>query len=145
LALGLQRFPTFAQAFFGTKGAAKLAWSILHAFIKKSQQTPDHDLKIARKRQKAVQLDYKPVSHTHSDFLARAKQRKSFEAAYAGLELEYALAKQMLKARSKAGLIQDAVAERMGTMKSAISRLEGVGKQASALAILKKIRFGSRV
>lgn len=28
---------------------------VLHAFIKKSQQTPDHELKLARKRQKELQ------------------------------------------------------------------------------------------
>ena len=28
---------------------------MLHAFIKKSQQTPDHEIKIARKRSKEVQ------------------------------------------------------------------------------------------
>jgi phage-related protein len=28
---------------------------VLHAFIKKSQQTPDHEVKIARKRLKEVQ------------------------------------------------------------------------------------------
>ena len=36
---------------------------------------------------------------------------------------------QMLSARSRAGLTQDAVAERMGTTKSAISRLESAGKK----------------
>ena len=40
----------------------------------------------------------------------------------------------MLKARARAGLTQDAVAERMGTTKSAISRLESAGKHAPSLA-----------
>ena len=30
---------------------------VLHAFIKKSQQTPEHDLKLARKRMKEVRND----------------------------------------------------------------------------------------
>jgi len=30
---------------------------VLHAFIKKSQQTPDHDIKLARKRLKEIQSD----------------------------------------------------------------------------------------
>lgn len=30
---------------------------ILHAFVKKTQETPEHDLKIARKRMKEVQND----------------------------------------------------------------------------------------
>jgi len=83
-------------------------------------------------------LNYKPVRHNHADFIAKAKQRQGFAEAYDGLELEYALASQMLKARSKAGLTQDAVAERMGTTKSAISRLESAGRHAPSLATLKK-------
>jgi transcriptional regulator with XRE-family HTH domain len=44
----------------------------------------------------------------------------------------------MLAARSQAGLTQDAVAQRMGTTKSAISRLEAVGRHAPSLATLKR-------
>jgi DNA-binding XRE family transcriptional regulator len=83
-------------------------------------------------------LNYKPVRHNHADFVAKAKQREGFAEAYEGLELEYALASQMLKARAKAGLTQDAVAERMGTTKSAISRLESAGRHAPSLSTLKK-------
>ena len=83
-------------------------------------------------------LNYKPVRHKHGEFLAKAKQRPGFAEAYEALALEYALANQMLKARAKAGLTQDAVAERMGTTKSAISRLEAAGKHAPSLATLKK-------
>jgi len=83
-------------------------------------------------------LKYKPTRHDHAEFLAKAKQRPGFAEAYESLELEYALASQMLKARAKAGLTQDAVAERMGTTKSAISRLEAAGRHAPSLATLKK-------
>jgi len=62
-------------------------------------------------------LKYKPVTHDHQAFLARASKRKGFAEAYDALELEYRLANQMLKARSRAGLTQDVVAERMGTTK----------------------------
>jgi DNA-binding XRE family transcriptional regulator len=83
-------------------------------------------------------LKYKPVPHNHAEFLATARQRLGFNEAYDSLELEYTVASQMLKARAKAGLTQDAVAERMGTTKSAISRLEGAGRHAPSLATLKK-------
>ena len=83
-------------------------------------------------------LKYKPAPHPHAAFLARAKQRPGFTEAYESLELEYALANQMLKARAKAGLTQDAVAERMGTTKSAVSRLEAAGRHTPSLATLKK-------
>ncbi|MBL8521746.1 MAG: helix-turn-helix transcriptional regulator [Betaproteobacteria bacterium] len=85
-----------------------------------------------------AEIKYKPVPHNHKEFLAKAGTRKGFVAAYNALDLEYQLADQMLKARSRAGLTQDAVAERMGTTKSAISRLESAGKHAPSLATLKR-------
>ena len=90
-----------------------------------------------------VELKYKPVPHDHKAFLAKAGTRKGFTQAYDALELEYQVAGQMLKARARAGLTQDAVAERMGTTKSAISRLESAGKHAPSLATLK--RYASAV
>ena len=83
-------------------------------------------------------LKYKPVPHNHKEFLSKARARKGFSEAYDALELEYLVAGQMLKARSRAGLTQDAVAERMGTTKSAVSRLESAGKHAPSLATLKR-------
>jgi transcriptional regulator with XRE-family HTH domain len=44
----------------------------------------------------------------------------------------------MLAARSKSGLTQEAVADLMGTTKSAVSRLESTGKHAPSLTTLKK-------
>jgi ribosome-binding protein aMBF1 (putative translation factor) len=85
-----------------------------------------------------AELKYKPIAHNHKEFLAKAGKRKGFDAAYNALELEYQVADQMLKARSRAGLTQDAVAERMRTTKSAISRLESAGKHAPSLATLKR-------
>lgn len=83
-------------------------------------------------------LKFKPVRHDHKEFLAKAGKRKGFAKEYEALALEYQLASQMLKARSRAGLTQDAVAEKMGTTKSAISRLESAGKHAPSLTTLKR-------
>ena len=86
-----------------------------------------------------AELDFKPVAHDHQAFMARASKRKGFAAAYDALDLEYQIAGQMLSARSRAGLTQDAVAERMGTTKSAISRLEAAGKKhAPSIATLQR-------
>ena len=85
-----------------------------------------------------TELKYQPVEHNHAEFLTAAKKRVGFTDAYDSLALECAVANQMLKARAKAGLTQDAVAERMGTTKSAISRLEAAGRHAPSLATLKK-------
>jgi DNA-binding XRE family transcriptional regulator len=84
------------------------------------------------------ELKFKPVRHSHKEFLASAATRDGFIEAYDSLALEYHVANQMLKARSRAGLTQDAVAERMGTTKSAVSRLESAGKHAPSIATLKR-------
>lgn len=81
---------------------------------------------------------YRPVSHEHERFLEKALKRKGFKDAYEGLEDEYALVCELLRARSRAGLTQEAVAERMGTTKSAVSRLEAAGKTSPSVTTLKK-------
>ena len=81
---------------------------------------------------------YKLVSHNHAAFIEKAKKREGFQNAYQELEEEYALVKEMLSARARVGLSQEAVAERMGTTKSAISRLEAAGKHSPSLSTLKK-------
>ena len=83
-------------------------------------------------------LKFKPVPHDHTAFIEKARKREGFKKAYDDLEEEYALVREMLAARSRVGLSQEAVAERMGTTKSAISRLEGSGKHAPSLTTLKK-------
>jgi DNA-binding XRE family transcriptional regulator len=85
-----------------------------------------------------AELKYTPVPHNQKAFLAKARARKGFSSAFNALALEYQVAGQMLKARSRAGLTQDAVAARMGTTKSAISRLESAGNHAPSLATLKR-------
>ncbi len=83
-------------------------------------------------------LKFKPVRHDHKVFMENASKRRGFSEAYEALEVEYALAHEMLAARARAGLTQEAVAGRMGTTKSAISRLESAGKHAPSMASLKK-------
>lgn len=83
-------------------------------------------------------LKFKPVRHDHKQFLEQASKRRGFTEAYEALDVEYALAHEMLAARARAGLTQEAVAGRMGTTKSAISRLESAGKHAPSVASLKK-------
>jgi DNA-binding XRE family transcriptional regulator len=83
-------------------------------------------------------LKYRPVPHDHEAFLKRALKRKGFPEAYDGLGDEYALARELLRARSRAGLTQEAVAERMGTTKTAVSRLEAVGRHSPSVTTLKK-------
>lgn len=83
-------------------------------------------------------IKYKPVFHDHEAFIKKASKRKEFRKAYEDLEEEYRLTREMLAARSKFGLTQEAVADLMGTTKSAVSRLEAAGKHAPSLTTLKK-------
>ncbi len=83
-------------------------------------------------------IKYKPVRHDHESFLRKALKRKGFRKAYENLGEEYRLIREMLAARSRFGLTQETVAERMGTTKSAVSRLEGAGKHAPSLTTLKR-------
>ena len=85
-----------------------------------------------------AELKYDPVKHDHKAFLDKASKRRGFRKGYDALEVEYALAHAMLSARHCAGLTQEAVAIRMGTTKSAVSRLEASGKHAPSMASLRK-------
>jgi DNA-binding XRE family transcriptional regulator len=85
-----------------------------------------------------AELKYEPVSHDHKSFFKNAQKREGFRKTYNDLAEEYTLVREMLSARSKSGLTQEAVAELMGTTKSAVSRLESAGKHAPSLTTLKK-------
>jgi len=85
-----------------------------------------------------AEIKYKPIRHDHDAFLTKARKRRGFQAAYQALAVEYAVASEMLAARARAGLTQEAVASRMGTAKSTVSRLELAGKHAPSLTSLKK-------
>ena len=85
-----------------------------------------------------AEREYRPVAHDHDEFLAKAMNREGFAAAYAENADEYELVRELLAARAKAGLTQEQVAECMGTTKSAVSRLEAVGKLSPSVSTLKK-------
>ena len=85
-----------------------------------------------------AEIKYQPVAHDHAAFLRRARKRRGFDGAYKALAVEYAVANEMLAARARAGLTQEAVASRMGTTKSTVSRLESGGKHAPSLTSLRK-------
>lgn len=85
-----------------------------------------------------AELEYQPVVHDHEEFLARARRRPGFQNAYDALETEHQLANELIAARARAGLTQDAVAQRMGTTKSVISRLERAGKHTPSVGTLQR-------
>jgi DNA-binding XRE family transcriptional regulator len=85
-----------------------------------------------------AELRYAPVLHDQKTLVAKARARKGFSEAYDALELGYQITGQMLQARSRAGLTQDAVAERMGATRSGVLRLESARKHARSLAMLRR-------
>ena len=84
---------------------------------------------------------FTPVPLDTKAELARAMQRPGFKVAWDGLEEEYAALNALLEARKQAGLTQEEVAARMGTTKSAVSRLESslrTDKHSPSFATLRK-------
>jgi len=84
---------------------------------------------------------YKPVTLNHQAALSDAMQRPGFKQAWDALEEEYSALTALLDARKVAGLTQDELAQRMGTTKSAISRLEASlrnEQHSPSFATLKK-------
>ncbi len=78
---------------------------------------------------------------THRQMVERWKKDSAFAAAYAALEPEYALLRELLLARQHAGLSQAEVASKMGTKAPAVTRLEtslSGSKHSPTLATLKK-------
>lgn len=60
------------------------------------------------------------------------------KAAYDTLEQEYAIARELIAARVRAGLSQAQLAERMNTTQSSIARLES-GKSLPSIRTLNRI------
>lgn len=80
-----------------------------------------------------------------NDLHNKWKQDKAYHEAYDALEGEFALAAALIEARSRAGLTQGELAERMHTTQSAVARIEG--GHIPTIRTLKKIAkaTGSRL
>ena len=83
-------------------------------------------------------LTYKPVSHDHEEFLRESKKGEMFRKEYKALGPTYAITRELLLARKQSGLTQEAVARKIGTTKSAVSRLESAGKHVPSITTLRK-------
>ena len=69
---------------------------------------------------------------------ARLLANPEVKAAYDALEQEYAIARELIAARVRAGLSQAQLAERMNTTQSTIARLES-GKSLPSIRTLNRI------
>ena len=77
----------------------------------------------------------------HRDLKRAALRRSGVQVEYEALGPEFALLRQMLRARTKAGLSQADVAKRMGTQAPAVTRLESAlssGKHSPSIDTLKR-------
>ena len=78
---------------------------------------------------------------SHSQLKEKALKHKAVKEEYDALKPEFDLLREMLKARTDAGLSQAEVAERMGTKPPSITRLESSltsGRHSPSIATLKK-------
>ena len=78
---------------------------------------------------------------THIELKEKALKREKVKAEYDFLEPEFALLREFLHARQKAGLSQAEIADKMGTKAPAVTRLESSlssGKHSPSIATLKK-------
>lgn len=70
-----------------------------------------------------------------SELKKRWMKDPGFAREYEALEEEFALIRTLIEARSRAGLSQAELAERMGTTQSAVARMES-GRQLPSLRTL---------
>jgi transcriptional regulator with XRE-family HTH domain len=82
------------------------------------------------------------ISELHQKWMKEPKYQK----AYAAMEDEFALAKAVIAARSRAGLTQTELAVKMGTTQPAVARMEG-GRVQPSLRTLQRLAqaTGSRL
>ena len=78
---------------------------------------------------------------TREELKQQAMANADVQKEYQALSLEFDLLRMMLRARQEAGLSQADVAERMGTKREAVARLESSlasGKHSPSIATLQK-------
>ncbi len=75
----------------------------------------------------------KSLNHLKTTLLKNPQTRAEYDA----LAVEFETARELIAARSLAGLTQGEVAQRMGTTQSVIARLES-GKQAPSLRTVQR-------
>ncbi|TNJ34121.1 helix-turn-helix domain-containing protein [Prosthecochloris vibrioformis] len=83
-------------------------------------------------------LKYQPVPYDVEATIRRELKDEEFRKEFEELEPMYALISELLTARKLSGMTQEAVANKIGTTKSAISRLEGGSKHAPSVTTLRK-------
>ena len=82
------------------------------------------------------------VDDLHEKWMKSSSYRREYQA----LEEEFSLTRALIEARSRAGLTQEQVAQRMKTTQAVIARLEGGGSMPSTRTLEKYAKAtGSRL
>ena len=113
--------------------------------LSKNPKKPQRKTSLLRgresERSERARNGYTPVPLNIARAVNAAKKRRGFVRAWDALEEDYAALESLLDARRDAGLTQETLAARMGTTKSAISRLESSfrdDRHSPSFATLKK-------
>lgn len=85
----------------------------------------------------------KRIEEKHREMLVGDPE---YAQAFADMEEEFQLVRELIKARIKSGLTQKQLAEKMGTTQSSVARLES-GSSLPSLRSLKKYAYatGSKI
>jgi ribosome-binding protein aMBF1 (putative translation factor) len=75
---------------------------------------------------------------TNAELHQRLMRKPGFKEAYDELDLEFRLIEEILKVRTKQGVTQKALAQRMGTKQSAIARFES-GRANPTLDFIQRL------
>ena len=79
-----------------------------------------------------------PRHESHDEtVVAMLKAGPETRAEYDAMASEFAMARELIAARSRAGLTQGEVAERMGTTQSVVARLES-GRRAPSMRTVQR-------
>ena len=82
------------------------------------------------------------VDDLHKEWMKKPAYRREYEA----LEVEFSLTAALIEARTRAGLTQAQVAQRMNTTQAVVARLEGGGSKPSTSTLEKYAKAtGSRL
>ncbi len=83
---------------------------------------------------------FRPVKYNHKASMAKELKNDEFKTAYDALNTEFMIFEVMLKARKRAKMTQEEVAEKMHTSRATVARIESCSavKHSPSINTLKR-------